>query len=273
MIDEDRLLKNFAKILGADNVLTGIEEKKVKEQSLIKNLANSLGVTDVLTEMEEKKERERKLLENFSRVLNPRSEPEPQVEPEPIVETIAVEEPLVEVVVASEPDPIVEDAKQVEPALPKNDIINKTVVAISKASPLDVQKTVDDIPDSYRKELDIIKKSIADFHRFAQRHSQLGGGGAGDVVHLDHPTKTVYSDYTFTNKDYYVGVGATPATITLPTKAKNGRYIIIKDEVGNCSSNPITVLGTVDNDSGGFILAEDNGGVQMIYNNGSWRIV
>jgi hypothetical protein len=48
--------------------------------------------------------------------------------------------------------------------------------------------------------------------------------------------------------------------------------IIIKDESGNCSSNPIVVSGTVDNDTGGFILAQNNGGIQMIYREG-WRIV
>jgi hypothetical protein len=33
------------------------------------------------------------------------------------------------------------------------------------------------------------------------------------------------------------------------------------------------VLGNVDNDPGGFILAENNGGIQMIFNNGGWRII
>jgi len=31
-------------------------------------------------------------------------------------------------------------------------------------------------------------------------------------------------------------------------------------------------LGNVDNDPGGFILMQNNGGIQMIYRNG-WRIV
>ena len=47
---------------------------------------------------------------------------------------------------------------------------------------------------------------------------------------------------------------------------------IVKDESGNCANNPITVTGNVDNDPGGFILQQDNGGIQMIYRNG-WRIV
>jgi hypothetical protein len=52
----------------------------------------------------------------------------------------------------------------------------------------------------------------------------------------------------------------------------SGRKLIIKDESGHCSTNPITVSGTVDNDAGGFILQMDNGAIQMIYRNG-WRII
>jgi hypothetical protein len=100
------------------------------------------------------------------------------------------------------------------------------------------------------------------------------GGGAGDVITLDHPVKLVTSNYTITRKDFYVGVNATTTiNVTLPDLIGfPGRMIIIKDESGNCSSNPIVVLGNVDNDPGGFILAQDNGGIQMIYREG-WRIV
>jgi dUTPase len=51
-----------------------------------------------------------------------------------------------------------------------------------------------------------------------------------------------------------------------------GRIIIIKDESGQASTNPITVQGTIDNDAGGFILQMNNGAIQMIYRNG-WRII
>ena len=100
------------------------------------------------------------------------------------------------------------------------------------------------------------------------------GGGAGDVINLDHPVKVVSSNYTFTRRDYYVGVNAaSPVTLTLPDAIGfPGRVIVVKDESGNCSINPITVNGTVDNDPGGFILQMDNGGIQMIYREG-WRII
>lgn len=100
------------------------------------------------------------------------------------------------------------------------------------------------------------------------------GGGAGDVINLDHQTTLVTTPtYTVGRKDYYVGINyAGAVTITLPTNVKNGRYIIIKDESGRCSKFPIIVQGNVDNDPDGFILRIDNGGIQMIYRDG-WRIV
>jgi hypothetical protein len=84
---------------------------------------------------------------------------------------------------------------------------------------------------------------------------------------IDTPTYIVDGD------EYYMGVNyAGPVTITLPITPSSGRMLIIKDESGHASINPITVLGTVDNDTGGFIIQLDNGGIQMIYRNG-WRIV
>jgi hypothetical protein len=96
-----------------------------------------------------------------------------------------------------------------------------------------------------------------------------------------NPHDIVYNTYLVTtptylvnSDDYYVGVNyAGPTTITLPTTLlSSGRKIIIKDESGNASTNPITVLGTVDNDAGGFIIQVDNGGIQLIYRSG-WRII
>jgi hypothetical protein len=80
------------------------------------------------------------------------------------------------------------------------------------------------------------------------------------------------STYTVDANDYYIGVNyAGSVTITVPTST-NGRMIVIKDESGNCSNNPILAAGTIDNDAGGFNLQIDNGAVHMIYRSG-WRIV
>jgi hypothetical protein len=101
------------------------------------------------------------------------------------------------------------------------------------------------------------------------------GGGAASTITLDYPVTTVTtSSYIINRKDHYVGVNtAGPVTIVLPvTGVKSGRNLIIKDEGGHCSINPITLTGTIDNDTSGAILAIDNGGLHLIYNNG-WRII
>ena len=86
-------------------------------------------------------------------------------------------------------------------------------------------------------------------------------------------TEVTTATYTVDDNDYYIGVNyAGPVTITLPSSANSGRMLIIKDEDGDAETNPITVLGTVDNDTGGFVIQINNGAIQMIYRNG-WRIV
>jgi hypothetical protein len=79
--------------------------------------------------------------------------------------------------------------------------------------------------------------------------------------------------YVVQDEDYYIGVNyAGPVTIIVPETSDSGRTIVIKDESGNCSTNNITVDGTIDNDAGGFILAIDNGAIQLLFRNG-WRII
>jgi hypothetical protein len=66
---------------------------------------------------------------------------------------------------------------------------------------------------------------------------------------------------------------AGPVTITLPPNPDSGRELVIKDESGNCSNNPITVVGPVDNDANGFIIQIDNGAIQLLYRGNFWRII
>lgn len=92
-----------------------------------------------------------------------------------------------------------------------------------------------------------------------------------EVVH--NTTEVTTSTYTVQDTDYYIGVNYSgPVTITLPASASSGRLLVIKDEDGDAETNPITVLGTVDNDPGGFVIQLNNGAIQMIYRNG-WRII
>lgn len=169
------------------------------------------------------------------------------------------------------------DKKEVTLKEQNDSLINKTSEEISKQVKLE-SKT-----DSYQQpnvespsSLNEIKRKLKFLEEWLSKVSLAGpGGGAGDVINLDVPTKLVTTDYTITRKDYYVGVNcAVKANITLPDPSTivNGREVIIKDESGRAQLNPIKVIGTVDNDPNGFEIRINNGAVQLIYRNG-WRIV
>jgi len=102
-------------------------------------------------------------------------------------------------------------------------------------------------------------------------NGSTGAQGASGVYTINTVLVTT-STYTVASNDYYIGINrAGTVTITLTTPS-NGTRLIIKDESGNCSIYPITVLGTVDNDADGFILQTDNGAIELIYRSG-WRII
>jgi hypothetical protein len=52
----------------------------------------------------------------------------------------------------------------------------------------------------------------------------------------------------------------------------DGKEMVIKDESGSCETYPITISGTIDNDSGGAILSINNGALHLIHRSG-WRII
>ncbi|CAB4127334.1 hypothetical protein UFOVP84_135 [uncultured Caudovirales phage] len=122
---------------------------------------------------------------------------------------------------------------------------------------------------------DVYRPSISD-GRFLRYNDTLKKFEFAEV----NPHDIVYTTtlittptYTVNSQDYYIGVNyAGPTTITLPITPSSGRMVIIKDESGSAETYPISVLGTVDNDTGGFTIQINNGGVQLIYRNG-WRIV
>lgn len=154
-------------------------------------------------------------------------------------------------------------------------------------------------------ELEVLRKTVAELLNRVNTLSWGGGGtGAVRINDQDDFDKTSYAEgrylrwtngmfrldeinphdvvyntteinmpyYELDANDFYLGVTYAGPTIELPATTSSGRMIIIKDETGNCSNNPITVTGTVDNDAGGFILKIDNGGIQLLFRNG-WRIV
>ena len=117
------------------------------------------------------------------------------------------------------------------------------------------------------------------FRKIVQKDLQglrLGGSGAPDYLDTPRTKYVATSSYSARRGDSYIGINyAGPVTITLPTYPgfPEGYELRIKDESGECSGNPITVSGNVDNDPSGFVLKIDNGGITMVYHRGSWRIV
>jgi hypothetical protein len=211
-------------------------------------------------------------------------------------------EPLIEEVVF----PI---EKQTEP---KQDFISSVVNSITKEETNKIKEHTDLFNQPNVKLVDPTVKSLQDKLKFLEdwvsKISMAGpGGGEVNFRYLDdvnsgsigenkyltynQDNRKFYFDYITNNTivnnttfvtsntyslvstDYYVGVNSPEATtIFLQTTAQEGKIIVIKDESGNCSINPISVVGNVDNDIGGFILKIDNGAIQMVYRNG-WRII
>ena len=84
-------------------------------------------------------------------------------------------------------------------------------------------------------------------------------------------TSVTSNNYTANVNDYYIGINSSsPSTVNLPS-ANNGKLLIVKDESGHASINPITIQGNIDNDTSA-ILQIDNAALTLIYSNG-WRII
>ena len=164
-----------------------------------------------------------------------------------------------------------EETKAEEPAIVEKTLADRTSDFISKSK--DSYQQPD--PLIVASDMDAVTKKLRFLEQWISKISMAGpGGGAGDILNLDHRTTLVTtSHYHVARKDYYIGVNcAARTTIVLPAGAKNGRNIIIKDESGHCARYPIIVQGTVDNNINGFVLRINNGGIHMIYRDG-WRIV
>jgi hypothetical protein len=203
-MDEKKLLETLAKALGTENVLTEIEARKEKEKKMLDSMAKSMGVVHVLEEvnheeelLKEKKKKEKELLDKLNETFtNFTKDNEEHIE--------LIEQEIQEIIPQIEPEVIIETAgRQPEPELPKKDIINRSVELLSKPNQQDgdIQKVADKLPPGVQKELDIIKKSIADFHRFAQRHSQMGGGGEVRLARLDDVNASTISDGLYLRYD------------------------------------------------------------------------
>jgi len=154
-MDEKKLLEQFAQVLGpaAQEALYALENKKLKQLKMLEAFTASLSkVAQIEVSLSE---------EEKDRIINPEHYNKAKAEP------------------------LQESGKPDEAQLPVKDFVSPAAYELSKLPQKDIQQYADAIPNSIRKEIDLIKKAVADFHRFAQRHSQLGGGGEVRLERLD----------------------------------------------------------------------------------------
>lgn len=99
-------------------------------------------------------------------------------------------------------------------------------------------------------------------------------GPAGPAGSLIVPTTTVEANYTALSTDYFIGVvTSAPYTITLPL-APDGTVYIVKDLLGNASTNPITITNTALIDGTTTAVINTNyGSLTFIFANGAWSLV
>ncbi len=258
-----------------------LEQKRKKD---IASLAEALKKFDPVPSEEELREQEQRRKDALAleAYLNKPEEPEITITEEQsellheaLIESMdVVEEPII---IEEEPVAIPLGAQPL-PQFPEKTLVSKTVEKLAKIPRNTYEAETDALPKTLRNEIDLMKKTLTDLHRFARNTSGVvAGGGAADITELDHRAILVTTDYTANRKDYYIGVNcSTACTITLPSRGiKTGRLLVVKDESGNCSTNRITVVagdgGKIDNDTSA-IMGINNMTLQFIYRNG-WRII
>ena len=188
-MDEKKFLENFAKILGsgAQEELDKIEQKRLREEKLLKSFGAALSKTadfEVKIEEEIPAPRQVKLPANFiKKTATPK---------------IVIESPLVDVVSFIEPvEETIEEKIEItadSTGIANTDLSDFVSQATSfttkyekgkkKASGEETeQREIDKINNTLRKEIELIKKSISEFHRLlhlqAMKLAWGGGGGSG----------------------------------------------------------------------------------------------
>jgi len=256
-IKEKQLLVNLAKSFGQDvdpNLVAEVEKHKKFENNIRESIRSNIfdDLSKVLVEL--KQEVDKVSIENNFPLPPSLDELDTIIQEEKIETNYKVKQKVKEEITY--------------PTL--SDLASESISASVKRDSFQQTDQLLVAPD-----INSIQKKIRYLEHWISKVSEMSiGGGAGSVAKIDHETKLVTtSTYDITTKDFYIGVNYNGnVSITLPSVINVGRMYIIKDESGNCSVNPITVLGTVDNDTGGFILQQNNGSIQLIYRNG-WRII
>lgn len=216
-MNEKDFLKNFAKVLGAESKFEEIEEKRQKEKRMLESLGARFGIG---------------LAEEVVKEVPSTLISQPIVEPEQNI--IEVSAPvLVEEAPTPQTEVVVENVIPPLPKLPVETIVTKSVKMISKA--VDTQSVVDKIDDPLRRELDAMKKTIADLHRYARNTSQMGGGGEVNLRYLDDVDRGAIQD------DKYLRYEASTKKFTFDSGHKNNFYGAFQSSVSQyCNATTAT---------------------------------
>jgi len=183
-MDEKKFLENFAKILGAgaQEELDKIEQKRLREEKLLKSFSAALSKTadfEVKLEEDIPQPKEVKLPDEiFKKLPTPEIIETPTVPVEAFVETIDSDD--VNTIISE----VVNEVKPEETA----NIVSQAASVTTKVEDGKKQEA-EIINASLRKEIEIIKKSVADFHKLLQQQSQkivlAGGSSGGGEVRLE----------------------------------------------------------------------------------------
>ena len=79
-------------------------------------------------------------------------------------------------------------------------------------------------------------------------------------------------NYDVVDTDYLIGCTAANITITLPASPASLRYIVVKDESGGATANPITISGNGNTVNGTSTISIDQNyeSVYIYYNGTAW---
>lgn len=79
--------------------------------------------------------------------------------------------------------------------------------------------------------------------------------------------------YSPTVDEYFLGVIIdAPCTITLPAAAE-GKSFIIKDSVGDSSTNNITIIGSTIDGQASYVINNDWSSITLVYNGIEWNVI
>lgn len=183
-MDEKKFLENFAKILGAgaQEELDKIEQKRLREEKLLKSFSAALSKTadfEVKLEEDVPQPKEVKLPDEIFKKL-----PTPEIIETPTVPV----EAFVETNDSDDANTIIIEVKNdVKPEETAN-IVSQAASVTTKSEDGKKQEA-EIINASLRKEIEVIKKSVADFHKLLQQQSQkivlAGGSHGGGEVRLE----------------------------------------------------------------------------------------